>query len=511
MQTRKISMLLILVCILSFSFHTIVFSALQTTTSVTGTAYARVEADVRITDFQIFSTAESAISSHEEFNKDAISSTITLPNESSQITYLIEITNYGSTDVGINNISNLPDNLSYSLTDYTLKDKICDTDNKCNTMAVKTFYLTIYYETYDSENITYNLNIDLDFQMFYQITYNNLDASTFPTEVLGTNDLSITLTEETLPQKIEVTGTTEEVVTYQDGQLIITNITNDLEITPIYYVYEYDYTGDVQVFTAPCQGTYKIELWGAQGGYGMYNPSKGGYKYGGYGAYVTGLIELSTVEPLYIYVGGQGGQYSGGYNGGGDGSYSRVDEYSGGGGGATHIAISDLGVLANYEDFVPELIAVAGGGGGGSTCSSMNTDIIIGGGSGGGMNGGANYQGTALGATQTEAGTYTSGTGYEGSFGQGGNGYHNGATSCETSGGGGGGLYGGIANTNGGSGGSGYIASTRLTDKYMICYNCDTSDEEDTKTITTTESSSTATEDLPKEGAGYVRITYLGY
>lgn len=31
-------------------------------------------------------------------------------------------------------------------------------------------------------------------------------------------------------------------------------------------VWNFDYTGAVQTFTAPRDGTYKLEVWGAQGG-----------------------------------------------------------------------------------------------------------------------------------------------------------------------------------------------------------------------------------------------------
>lgn len=79
------------------------------------------------------------------------------------------------------------------------------------------------------------------------------------------------------------------------------------------------------------------------------------------------------------------------------------------------------------------------------------------------------------------------------SFGQGASGV--------TKGSGGGGYYGG--------GESSYIGNEGLKDKHMTCYNCSTSDEESTKTQTTTNVSSDAIADYAKSGAGYVRITYL--
>ena len=84
-------------------------------------------------------------------------------------------------------------------------------------------------------------------------------------------------------------------------------------------------------------------------------------------------------------------------------------------------------------------------------------------------------------------------------------------------GGAGGGYYGGsTSQTSGsytnsaGSGGSGYIGNTNLSNKVMYCYNCTTSDDESTKTISTTNVSETPTSQYAKIGNGYAKITYLG-
>ena len=85
-------------------------------------AHSRIEADVRITDFRLAST-NNATSSYEEFGKNHINSNITLNNSSSTITYYVEITNYGTTDVGIYSITGLPSGVNYQIKDYNLKDK----------------------------------------------------------------------------------------------------------------------------------------------------------------------------------------------------------------------------------------------------------------------------------------------------------------------------------------------------------------------------------------------------
>ena len=62
----------------------------------------------------------------------------------------------------------------------------------------------------------------------------------------------------------------------------------------------------------------------------------------------------------------------------------------------------------------------------------------------------------------------------------------------------------------GSSGSSGCIGNPSLTDKHMTCYNCETSNEESTKTISNTCASETPTTDCSKIGNGYARITYIG-
>ena len=45
----------------------------------------------------------------------------------------------------------------------------------------------------------------------------------------------------------------------------------------------------------------------------------------------------------------------------------------------------------------------------------------------------------------------------------------------------------------------------------MYCYNCEESTEESTKTISTTCTSETPTENCSKQGNGYAKITLISY
>ena len=265
-------------------------------------------------------------------------------------------------------------------------------------------------------------------------------------------------------------------------------------------IWTYDYTGGEQTFTVPTTGTYKLETWGAQGGY-----AKSSDILSGYGGYSVGEIDLKASDYLYINVGGQGENNldpaqtaAGGYNGGGTAAVGNVLVYSGGGGGATHIAKTS-GLLSTLENKKDDILIVSGGGGP-SGYFLASYGLYYGyGGSGGGFKG---NDGTSEGTINVNTGGLggTQTTGY--AFGQG-----------QTNGNfaGGGGFYGGTAKTDyrGGGGGSGYIGNSLLKNKAMYCYNCTESSEEAAKTISTTCVSPSLTAKCAKTGNGYALITLL--
>ena len=271
-------------------------------------------------------------------------------------------------------------------------------------------------------------------------------------------------------------------------------------------IFNFGYTGGEQTFVAPVSGTYKLETWGAQGGSSIMNGNL--LELGGSGGFASGFAILSKNDVVYLNVGGTGstavkGQdTAGGYNGGGSGTWdnniseinTNQSETGGGGGGATHIATKS-GLLNSLENYKNSIYIVSGGGGAGNFSQH--------GGSGGGFIGtqGENFSGT--GGTQISGCDF--GKGCDGT----GIGYSNGVS------GGGGGFYGGNINSadgkdsNAGGGGSGYIGNSLLTNKVMYCYNCEESNEESTKTISTTCSEETPTVNCSKKGNGYARITLV--
>lgn len=255
-------------------------------------------------------------------------------------------------------------------------------------------------------------------------------------------------------------------------------------------ILNYAYTGAVQSVILP-KGIYKLECWGAQGGY------RSSATYGGKGGYSVGTITLDEETEFFVYVGGSGntGKTNGGFNGGA----SRTT-YNGGGGG-TDIRIGQDSLLAR--------VIVAGGGGSDGASSKA-------GGYGGGESGGTASDGYGTGGgagTQTAGGTGGSAT--SGSFGAGGAGTYR---KSGYGGSGGGGWYGGGGcypdssgdDDKGGGGGSGYIYTANtagnypsgclLTSKYYL---------EDAQTIAGNASmpSTDGSTETGHSGDGYARIT----
>jgi hypothetical protein len=214
------------------------------------------------------------------------------------------------------------------------------------------------------------------------------------------------------------------------------------------------YTGAVQSWTVPANvSQIQIDATGASG---MGLTAAGA---GGKGARVQATLNVTPNTVIYVYVGGQGGDNSGGFNGGANTGRRK-------GGGATDLRIG--GQTASNRVFV------AGGGGAASTyamggdggnsgtagANGLHASVGINGGGGASVSaGGTSGAGTANGTAGTNAGV-------------GGNGGNGASTNTAMIGGNGGGGYfgggGGGANSinanqsAGGGGGSSFVSPTYL-------------------------------------------------
>jgi hypothetical protein len=218
---------------------------------------------------------------------------------------------------------------------------------------------------------------------------------------------------------------------------------------------EFTFTGGEQTFTVPA-GVTSLEIV-AIGGYGGDTPLVAGAAHGGNPAEVTGIVNVTPGQPLYVVVGGNGkdadvSSGAGGFNGGGSGGGGS------GGGGASDVRT--LPLASELEPTDSRLIVAAGGGGAGGVGEGSPGDGGDAEAAGESSEGG--WEGGGAG-TQTKGGPGGSGclAGYNGEggvLGSGGAGGNGGGG--PPGGGGGGGLYGGgggggACTTNGGGGGGG--------------------------------------------------------
>lgn len=253
------------------------------------------------------------------------------------------------------------------------------------------------------------------------------------------------------------------------------------------------------------KGTYKLEVWGAQGGVFSDNLNNRG-------GYACGTITLPSDTQVFVYTGGQpnsvtsgnsGDVTPGGFNGGGASKisyYNNVYTYGQGGGGGTDIRIN--------EDSLYNRVIVAGGGAG---ASDEDVSFYV---YGGGNNGGNGYQ--QHGGTQTTGGSSSN----FGTFGKGADVLPSSTNYKFIASGGGGGWYGGGAYGSGSSsgayvryrcgGGSGFVwtiqSSTpsdyKLNSTY---YLTDTQNTGGNELILSPYGES----NIGNKGNGYARITKL--
>ena len=328
--------------------------------------------------------------------------------------------------------------------------------------------------------------------------------------------------------------------------------TNNDVLTTNSYTKDFAYTGNVQAYTIPVTGTYRIELWGASGG------DAGPYK-GGLGGYTSGYIHLQEGQVLYFYVGGEGSQSSiGGWNGGGD-LTSGQEAFGASGGGATDVRLVS-GAWNNFDSLKSRIMVAGGGGGANYRNVTSATDLVLygsgDGGAGGCLNGDdSNCVGTSeqyLASAGYSGGTEhyygTGGTQTSGGIQKGFDASNTLLTSKETgtfgtltmpgsqSGAGGGWYAGGNGGHGGAGGGSSYISghngcraisqgstSTAITHQtgseyvdfvfnntLMIDGNGNkwTTEKTDEKVIMPNNGITNV--EIGNDGNGYARVTYLG-
>ena len=213
---------------------TVGFAALVSEMSISNlVAEVRAKADIRISEVSFVSDQSNNIVSNDlNYSVNSIISNVTFNDSSSYITYKVKVTNIGSVEMGILEITGLHEDLSYTLADYQLEEKICDSSNNCSLGILKEFYIKIYPSA-DNTPITYDMKLALDFQSFNTITYDGITNNGYPTEIINGGDLVVTFTED-IPKSVAVYLDNEKIssslYSYSDGGLNFNDVTGNIKI-----------------------------------------------------------------------------------------------------------------------------------------------------------------------------------------------------------------------------------------------------------------------------------------
>ena len=207
---------------------TVGYAAFSDQLTITGgNAIVRANVEVRGTGV----TTNSSYVSNLDYRVSKVINDVSLPAGES-ITYTITARNLGPIPVAISNVSfssggNAINTITSNI-DSTNFERICDTNNNCETNVVKTFNLTITNNGSTLSNT--DLDIDFTFTPFYTITYNTeaigyaLSGGTFTYEFPSNPPSSVTIDSGTA-------GTPQLTTDNNVTTMTINNITSDLVLT----------------------------------------------------------------------------------------------------------------------------------------------------------------------------------------------------------------------------------------------------------------------------------------
>ena len=244
---KNMPSIIVLSLLVYVMFLTAGFSSLADNLKITAFATVRPERDIRVTNINMSSATSEAYTNWTDYNVASISTSLTLPNRDSTVTYDVKVTNIGNVEMGILSITGLPSNLTYSISNYNLKDPLCDDSDstQCKLGAITTLHITIGYKSdgYNSSNITYSANMNFDFKQVYSIAYVGFsDISALSKTILDGETKSITFNGTTeVPIDVSVNNATG---TYSSPTLTLSGATGDVTVTRYYSVTYVDFPGD---------------------------------------------------------------------------------------------------------------------------------------------------------------------------------------------------------------------------------------------------------------------------
>ena len=135
-------------------------------------ASVRPTKNIRVTSFYALDSANEGRSLWEEYDVNKVITEVSLPNANSSVTYMVEVTNLDSKLMMIEDIEGLPNNITYELVDYTLKDRLCDNNNHCNLGAKTNFKIILKNEDGSTIDDSIVAKLELKFAVYsYKIIF----------------------------------------------------------------------------------------------------------------------------------------------------------------------------------------------------------------------------------------------------------------------------------------------------------------------------------------------------
>ena len=184
---------------------TVAYSALATSLSITGEATFRAVSDIRVTNTRLKNATGATEQYTSRYTKDTITAGFTLNNSSSVISYDVTITNNGTIDQAIYNLTTISSNNNGLVITITYTDE----NNVTHTNVPINEALPIIVPFGTSKTITINYSsstpgtVDVvnkfDFREVYYITYETRSSSSIsPTVKYKNVDTTITNEEPEL-------------------------------------------------------------------------------------------------------------------------------------------------------------------------------------------------------------------------------------------------------------------------------------------------------------------------
>lgn len=264
-KQRLLTYIIVVILVLSISVGYSAFGSEMSISNIV--SQVRVKSDVRVTSVVYSSNTANGMSTYDDYSISSIVAGVNLPSAESTITYKVSVTNFGNVEMGVSDITGLPENLTYSLSEYSLKEMICDDSNSCTNGSIKSFYITIGYasaDAFDALMTNFDIRLNFEFKKFYMVTIDEnlysidngsyasgfiLYGATAGENGLGNGIPAYIMEGETLsfsfpspaPEEISVYKDnimiSSSLYTYDSGNFVLDNVDADILIGPPVMLY----------------------------------------------------------------------------------------------------------------------------------------------------------------------------------------------------------------------------------------------------------------------------------